>query len=389
MKIINLVLFVFINVNILISQTVQISALRNNNANGVPVDSGQVFTITGIVTVGNEFNSPSYLQDNTAGIAVFARGSGQFSSQVQIGDSVVIRGKLSHFRGLTQFDSVASFSKISSGKTVIPTILTIADILSQNWNGYEAYEGMLIRVNNVTVTGSGNWTGNTNYQINDGTGTSYLRIVAGTNLVGQPIPTSSFDLVGALGAFKTSAPYDQTSYQILPRNLGDIITDNKPLIVLPVIASNIDTSSFRVYFETLRNGDTEARYGLTEALELGQVKDTTKTKHHSILVHSLNQQTKYYFKALSSNSFGTSEGPIQTVTTASSNPLTGTINVYFNYSVDKTVAVQGNEAKGNVDFTDKLLQRINSASYSIDMALYSFYNQNTIVNALISARNRG
>ncbi|MBU2446420.1 MAG: T9SS type A sorting domain-containing protein [Bacteroidetes bacterium] len=34
-------------------------------------------------------------------------------------------------------------------------------------------------------------------------------------------------------------------------------------------------------------------------------------------------------------------------------------------------------------------QRINAASYSIDMALYSFYNQNTLVNALIAAKNRG
>ncbi len=103
----------------------------------------------------------------------------------------------------------------------------------------------------------------------------------------------------------------------------------------------------------------------------------------------MNPLTKYYFKVYSTNSHGTSEGPLETVTTASDNPTTGTINIYFNSTVDQTVTISGNEAKGNVNLTEKLLERVNSASYSIDMALYSFYNQNTIVNALIAARNRG
>lgn len=366
-----------------------ISQLRFNNANGVPVDSGNIFTVTGIVTVANEFNSPSYIQDNTAGIAIFARGSGLFSASVKIGDSVIVTGKLTHFRGLTQFDPVLSFQIIDSNKTVEPLILTINDIKTQDWNGYEAYEGMLVRINNVTVSATGTWTGNTNYTITDSTGSMQLRIVNGTNLVGQTIPTGKFDVIGALGAFKTSPPYDATSYQILPRNVYDIITDLKPFILRPIVVSQVTNSSFKVYFETMHEGNTEVRYGLTQDLEIGSFIDNNLTKYHQIVVSGLQPNTRYYFRVYSTNQYGTSEGPLDVVVTTSDGQSTGKINIYFNSTVDQTVAIPGNEARGNVNLTEKLLERINAAEYSIDMCVYSFYNQPTIVNALIAARNRG
>ncbi len=366
-----------------------ISQLRFNNSSGVPIDSGNIYTITGIVTVGNEFNSPSYIQDNTAGIAIYARGSGQFSASVKIGDSVAVTGKLTHFRGLTQFDPVYSFQKFDSNKVVNPLILTINDIKSQDWNGYEAYEGMLVRINNVTVSASGNWNGNTNYTITDSTGSMTLRIVNGTNLVGQAIPSGKFDVIGALGAFKTNPPYDASSYQILPRSVYDIVTDLKPFILKPIVVSQITQNSFKVYFETMHEGNTEVRYGLTQDLEIGSFIDQTMTKYHQIIVSGLQPATRYYYRVYSTNQYGTSEGPLETVTTSSNGTSTGKINVYFNSTVDNTVAIPGNEAMGNVNLTEKLLERINSAEYSIDMCVYSFYNQPTIVNALIAARNRG
>lgn len=386
-----LLVFLFVFTQILFSQEIYtpISQLRFNNSQGIPVDSGNIFTITGIVTVGNEFNSPSYIQDNAAGIAIFARGSGLFSSLVKIGDSVVVTGKLTHFRGLTQFDPVLSFQIIDTAKTVEPLVLTINDIKSQDWNGYEAYEGMLVRINNVIVSASGTWTGNTNYTITDSTGSMQMRIVNGTNLVGQTIPTGKFDLIGALGAFKSNPPYDASSYQILPRNVYDIISDLKPFILQPIVVSQITQSSFKIYFETMHEGNTEVRYGLTQSLEIGTYIDQTLTRYHQITITELQPNTRYYFKVYSTNQHGISEGPLDVVVTASDQPSSGVINVYFNSTVDNSVAIPGNEALGNVNFTEKLLERINSTEYSIDMCVYSFYNQPSIVNALISARNRG
>ncbi|AFH49349.1 Hypothetical protein IALB_1641 [Ignavibacterium album JCM 16511] len=380
--------------NFSFAQTVvPIADLKVNDPNGVPVDTGQVFTVTGIVTSANQFglNGPGSIQDATAGLSIFGSG---FAGQVQIGDSVTVTSTLTHFNGLTQFDfrrPGSVLTKHSSEHNYDTTIVTISDIASQQWNGFEEFESRLIRINNVTIQGSGNFASATNYNISDATGTltAGLRIDNDvTTIIGQPIPQTPVDLVGILGQFKSSAPYN-TGYQLLPRFLSDIIYDNSPLILNPVIASNITQNSFTVYFNTARSGNSQVKYGLTPSLELDSVVINNDTTVHIVPVSGLQEGTLYYFRAYSTNSSGTSFSSLQTVTTASANPQTGTINVYFNFSVDTTVAMPGNAAKGNVNFAQKLIERINSASYSIDMALYSFSDLPDVANAIIAAKNRG
>ncbi|BDQ01990.1 MAG: hypothetical protein KatS3mg036_0568 [Ignavibacterium sp.] len=390
-------LFLFLAVltfNFSFPQTVvPIADLKMNDPNGVPLDTGQVFTVTGIVTSANQFgtNGPGSIQDATAGLSIFGSG---FAGQVQIGDSVTVTSTLTHFNGLTQFDFRRAGSvlvKHSSNHYFDTTIVTISDIASQQWNGFEEFESRLIRINNVTIQATGNFASATNYNITDATGTlsAGLRIDNDvTSIIGQPIPQTSVDLVGILGQFKTSAPYN-TGYQLLPRFLSDIIYDNSPLILNPVIASNITPEGFTVYFNTARNGNSQVKYGLTPSLELDSVVINNDTTVHIVPVSGLQEGTLYYFRAYSTNSAGTSFSSLQTVTTASANPQTGTINVYFNFSVDTTVAMTGNAAKGNVNFAQKLIERINAATYSIDMALYSFSDLPDVANAIIAAKNRG
>lgn len=387
-------LFVFLYFSLSFAQTVvPIADLRNNDSNGVPLDTGQVFTVTGIVTSANQFgfNGPGSIQDATAGISIFGSG---FAGQVSIGDSVTVTSTLTHFNGLTQFDfrrTGSSLTNHSSNHFFDTTIVTISDIASQQWNGFEEFESRLIRINNVTIQGSGNFASATNYNITDATGTlvSGLRIDNDvTSIIGQPIPQTPVDLVGILGQYKTSAPYN-TGYQLLPRFLSDIVYDNSPLILNPVIASNITPNSFTVYFNTARNGNSQVKYGLTPSLELDSVVINNDTTVHIVPVSGLQEGTLYYFRAYSTNNAGTSFSSLQTVTTASANPQTGTINVYFNFPVDTTVAIPGNAANGNVNFAQKLIERINSATYSIDLALYSFSDLPDVANAIIAAKNIG
>lgn len=387
-------LFVFVSIKLTFAQTViPIADLRNNDANGVPLDTGQVFTVTGIVTSANQFgtNGPGSIQDATAGLSIFGSG---FAGQVQIGDSVTVTSTLTHFNGLTQFDFRRAGSvlvKHSSNHNYDTTIVTINDIASQQWNGYEEFESRLIRINNVTIQASGNFAGGTNYNISDASGTliSGLRIDNDvTSIIGQPIPQTPVDIVGILGQYKTSAPYN-TGYQLLPRFLSDIVYDNSPLVLNPVIASNITTSGFIVYFNTARNGNSQVKFGLTPSLELDSVVINNDTTVHIVPVSNLQEGTLYYFRAYSTNSAGTSFSSLQTVSTASANPQAGTINIYFNFPVDTTVAITGNAAKGNINFSQKLIERINASTYSIDMALYSFSDLPDVANALIAAKNRG
>ncbi len=377
---------------IIIAQTpVPIAEIRVNNSNGVPVDTGQVFTITGVVTSGNHFGSfgPGSIEDLTAGMSVYGSS---FASNVQTGDSVTVTGVLTEFRGLTQIDARRTgYSFINHGPVtpIEPEIVTLLEIKNQQWNGFEEYESRLVRVNNITITGAGNFASGTNYTINDGTTTLELRIDNDvTSIINTPIPSGEVDIIGIVGQFKTSAPFN-SGYQLLPRFILDIVDDGSPLILNPVVASNIDTSSFVIYFQTARNGNSQVKYGLTPALELDSVVYQTDTIYHVVPVTGLQPATKYYFKAYSTNAAGTSESALLTATTSSADPTLGTINVYFNFPVDTTVAIPGNAAQGNVDFRNKLISRINSATHSIDLALYSFFGLPDVADAIIAAKNRG
>jgi len=395
MKYFKAVLFSIILINsFAIAQTiVPIANLRYNDANGVPVDTGQVFTIAGIVTSSNQFGNsgPGSVQDETAGVCVYGP---TFSNVVSIGDSVTVTAKLTQFSGLTELSfnlPGASVVVHSSGNETTPEIITINDISSQQWNGYEEFEGLLIRINNVTIQGTGNFASATNYNISDPTGTltSGIRIDNDvSSIIGQPIPSSPVDIIGILQQYKFGPPFS-SGYQLLPRFILDIVDDGAPLILNPVIAADITTNSFNVYFNTVRNGDSKIKYGLTPALELDSVVVNEDTTFHFVPITGLQESTLYYFRAYSTNAAGTSESSLQTVSTASSNPEIGTMNVYFNFTVDTTVAISGNAAHGSVDFKQKLMERINQSTYSIDMAVYSFFGMPEVADAIVAAKNRG
>lgn len=373
------------------SQVVDIANLRINDSSGIPVNIGQTFTVSGIVTCSDQFDSPSNIQDATGGISVFGNS---FISQVSLGDLVTVTSTISHFNGLTEFDFTSSGSSVtihSNTQVPEPTVLTINDITTQQWDGFEAYEGLLIRINNVTISGSGNFIGSTNYNITDPTGTLFSGLRVDNNvssIIGSIIPSGQVDIIGILGQYDTSPPYS-TGYQLQPRFIQDIVYDGAPLILTPVYASDIDINSFTVYFSTARKGNSQVKYGLTPSLELDSVIVDTDTTEHEVQITGLQSSTLYYFKAYSTNDIGTSSSALYSVRTAALNPTIGTINVYFNFPVDTTVAIPGNSAKGNVNFQDKLVERINHANYSIDLALYSFSGMQEVADALVLAKNRG
>ena len=389
---IKLFVFFFLS-SISFSQVVPIADMRLNDTNGVPVGLNQIFTIAGVVTSSNQIGTagPATIQDITGGMAIYGSS---FVSQVSIGDSVTVTGTLTHFNGLAEVSASLtgfSFVKHSSQNYFDTTIVTLSQIINQQWNGFEEYESRLVRINNITISGSGTFAGNTNYNITDATGTiaAGLRIDSDvTSIVGTTIPSSAVDIIAVLGQYDNASPYS-SGYQLMPRFVSDIIGDGSPLILNPVIAANIDTNSFTIYFNTARNGNSQVKYGLTASLELDSVVINDDTTYHVVPVTGLDELTHYYFRAYSTNENGTSLGPLQSVTTATSDPTVGAINVYFNFSVDTTVMISGNNANGNVSFEQKLIERINLSTYSIDLALYSFFGMPNIASAILAAKNRG
>ncbi|MBK6538476.1 MAG: T9SS type A sorting domain-containing protein [Ignavibacteria bacterium] len=377
------------------AQIVPIASITQNNSNGIPIDTGAFKTVSGIVTVANQFGGPSYIQDNTGGIAIFYN---EFSAAIDIGDSVIVTAKLSQFNGLTElvyslFGGTPSFSVIDSNKSYQIYTITLAQFNSQLWNGHEEWEGRLIRINGLTITGTGAFQANTNYSVGDPTGTSQLRIDNNSNLVGTLIPTGTFDCIAAASQFKTSLPYN-SGYQFLPRFTADIIQTTGPIILTPPAESGITPNSVTLTWTTQNTGDSKLKFFKSDSLDQPAVftdslYSASLTTTHTFTLNNLIPGKIYYALAFSTNGQGTSISTPKYFSTQSDPSSTGKFEMYFNKSVDNSYAMPGNNAVGNVDFKVRLSERIDSATKSIDIAMYSFNEVTQIKDKLINALIRG
>ncbi len=372
-----------------------IADVKQADVNGIPLKLGQFVTIRGIVTVANQFGGPSYIQDNTGGMAIF--GS-LFSTAVTVGDEVTVSGGVNPFNGLTEITLPTSPVLATSGNVVAPQVVTCAQVAGDGAGGVELYEGSLIRLNGVAVTDTfgtpiANWTvsgSGTNYRITDGTGHVDVRIDNGVDFAKTPAPQGAFDLVGVVSQFKSSSPFIG-GYQVMPRFAADIVSSG-PIIATSPIESNLTPTSFTVSWTTVNNGSTRLRYGTTAAYELGLLApNDLQTTAHGVDISGLQPASIYHVGVFSVASGDTSFASDLVVSTNSPAQSTGVMNVYFNKSVNTSVAL-GELALGNQDLVSRVITRINSAHRSIDVCVYNLGGAgqgDAIATALLAAKSRG
>lgn len=172
---------------------------------------GQTVTIKGLVQNGDELGPIRYVQDATGALPAY----GGMLSSVNRGDSIEVTGVLYDYNGLLELSPTNSFNVLAAPSVIIPPLeITIPDMS-------ETYEAQLVKIVNVTISGTGNFVGNTNYDFTDGTNTGELRINDNSNLVGQPIPSGPVEIIGLHGEFSGT-------YQLLPRDQNDIIPYTPP-----------------------------------------------------------------------------------------------------------------------------------------------------------------
>jgi phosphatidylserine/phosphatidylglycerophosphate/cardiolipin synthase-like enzyme len=345
------------------------SQVKEKQADGTFTLLGKRVVVQGVVTVENEFGGPSYLQDGTAGIAVY---DSSVTNNVNRGDEVVLLGVVTSYNGIFELQPCSILEMTSEGNLFDTLTVSMAEIKAQNQKAFEPYECRLIRVNNITsviqtngspattwaTTGSG-----TNYDLLSGSDTLEIRISSKTNIANTAVPTSKFDLVGVLGQFNTF-------YQIMPRSYDDIVIEGAgPRITSGVpYESNLTATSITFHFTTDVSGTAIVNYGLTPTYG-NTFTDTTKATNHSVTITGLKPATIYNIRLGSTNLGGTTYTANYIVSTASQTS-TGEINVYFNKSVSTAYASHEN-AQGSVDLTARLITRINAATYSIDACLYN------------------
>ena len=179
----------------------------------------QTVTVTGVVTNGAELGQIRYMQDATAGIAAYG---GPVTGALR-GDSVSVTGPLIEFAGLLEISTVASMTNF--GQAVIQPIPLQVSVLAIG----EPLESQLVVLENVTFVQSGSFAaGNSTVQVTDGTNTMDIRINGSTNIAGTAIPTGAVSITGLVGQFNTN-------YQIVPRDLNDIITYVAPMYEINVL----------------------------------------------------------------------------------------------------------------------------------------------------------
>lgn len=397
MKNLILTILVYIGiVNFAISQVIPIDSVRVQDANYVPLLLNQIVTVKGVVTTHQELGVPLvYFQVPTAGLVAY---DATFGNGVTRGDSIQVTGKVTHYSGLTELQPVSSFTILAQN---VNTPAPISITPTQARNG-ELWEGRLIKINGVTAvhtTNGGNattWTvsgSGTNYWLLVGNDSCQIRIYGTSNIANTAIPPYPFNVVALMSQYCTSPPYN-TGYQIIPRDLSDITSPTSgPTIAAMPVESNITQTSVTLTFNTVSAGDTKVKYFVSDSI--GQptvytdsVYNATQTTSHTITLTNLKPGKIYYSLVSSTNSNGTSS-IVKYFSTASRTGSTGKYEVYFNKSVDTTFALSNNKANGNMNFQTRLIQRIDSAQYSIDMAIYSFDDLTLIYQSLINALIRG
>ncbi len=211
-----------------------IDSLKVNDANGISQKLNDTVNTTGIVTsitqLGTGTSGPGTIQNDSTAISIYG-STFTGTAGLQIGDSVVVKNwKVTQYNGLTElsYTDSSQVEIVSNGHTVNPRVLTIADIKNQAWDGFEKYEGMLVRFNNVQFVQTGTFDIGTssgyNFQFTDGTDTLDFRIVkTNTSLIGKNIPPGHVDLIGFVQQYKSSTPYN-SGYQIFPLDSTGIIS---------------------------------------------------------------------------------------------------------------------------------------------------------------------
>ncbi|MFA4924392.1 MAG: phospholipase D-like domain-containing protein, partial [Ignavibacteriaceae bacterium] len=371
---------------------IPISEAKVNDAAGLGIRNGDLVTLRAIVSVGVEFGSPSAMQDNSGGISVYGSA---FSDFVKVGDEVLVSGRLTQFSGLNQIELPIVHSILSSNNKIDPLVVTPSQLSNDGQGGIENYEGLLVRLNGVSVSelnGSPvtNW-GYKNYMLTGSSpsDTVQLRIDNNTVIIGLVAPAGKFDIVGILSQYKTNAPFIG-GYQFMPRIPADIIS-NGPIIDSYPEEVNLTSSSISLNWGTVNPGTSRMRYGRTTNYELGIVSpDDSLRTDHFVEVSGLDPATIYNLQVFSVANSDTSFSGNIISSTSSTAPTTGEINVYFNKSVNTQVS-SGVNASGNYDFKSHLIQKINNAKRSIDLAIYSLSGTvgADIATALVNAKNRG
>jgi phosphatidylserine/phosphatidylglycerophosphate/cardiolipin synthase-like enzyme len=337
---------------------------------------GSVVTVRGIATNGSELGKIRYLQDGTAGIAAFPSNGSQagFDTTVKAGDSIEVTGTLVLFHGLLEISPITSWQIISSGNPLpAPKPIALADL-------NDDLEGQLVSVECVNFDNAGGIFANAGtYNIVDADGTSakiYIR--TSHPLQNTPIPNGTVHLTAIL------SEYDD--FQLLPRSTDDLAAAPCFYFSEKIEQSNIQTTGFKIAWQTNLLSSAKIRYGTSPALG-NEVVQPVQSLSHSYDFSNLQAGSIYWVQIEATHNGNVILSEITPFATKSLS--SGEIRLYFNHPIDESTA-NGLIPNGQSfdELLDATIARIDSAQQTLDVAMYN-NNRIDITNALKLAHARG
>ncbi len=340
---------------------------------------GQTVTVTGVVTSDDNLGSVRYLQDATAGIALYpGQDWSAWEATPQIGDSLSVTGEITEYNGLLEVGpNLTDVSFFGQGTLPTPLDITPAQM-------GEDLEGQLVRVNGVTFPLAGTFiTGNNTYDFTASGESGVIYVRTSNSLVGEELTGCEVDMLGIVSQFSFDG---FGGYQLLPRGPVDLIPASALCFTSPVIQSDMATTSFTLSWTTDLACDGVIEYGLTE--DLGQTTaGGTNTPSHVAELTGLEPGTIYYARAVCTLADG-SEAASAIRAYATVSESSGDIHVYFNGPVDHSVATDELALSLGTDMNDTVAAWIMSAQHTLDVAAYNL-NDQTVEDAVNAAAANG
>lgn len=215
------------------AEPIPIAEAKEINVSGRPVKYGQTVTVSGVVTVANGTFNPYdldvHIQDATAGLNLSLRDLAWY--RMALGDSVVVTGIVDQEgrtprRNNTKLTllSIDAIDLAGTADVPAPRVVTAAELAARTEPPLEIYEGLLVRVEGLTINPA-DWPtlpGTERFvTATDGTANLMIRLDRDTDIPGSEPPGNPFVAVGVI-IQDSSTPF--TGYHLWPRSrYGDFL----------------------------------------------------------------------------------------------------------------------------------------------------------------------
>lgn len=330
---------------------------------------GSQVTTSGIITSGPEFGTIRYMQDESAGIAIY---SSSLSDRI-VGDSIIITGILSLFKGQLQISPVLSHQVMATSVSIpSPVEIDLGD------PGIISFESMRVNISCMGISTCESRFDENVFTIFDDNGVAIrMNLAEDDSLIGQLIPPDPISITGIL-TFRDSL------FQLLCQSITNPDMDCKV-----IDAADIDFSDFgyaTLVWQVTGNGDYQIEYGLSE-FNNSEFIIPHEGKAEYTFTDSLLQASIYKARLFESSIQGS--GYSIPVYFSLKDPGPVNHEVFFNRGVN-TAFSDGSYANGagTSAISTDIISRIDDVDSTLDIAMYNATND-VIIAAVIRAAQRG